>query len=438
MVLSACPGPDDDKPGNPDPTNPTPTNPTTLTVTGKVIDGANQAATKASVLIPGNGRQPVAVDASGAFSISGVTPPYDVIVADKERRIATVFKGLTLKTLTVPLDLDSDAVQPDPEHQATVEGTVTGEQPSSASASTDLLFASADANMSGTVDPMGGTYSLNVDWSGTTSVTGTLYALQLERSDLFSPPTRYLAFGQRDNVTVAKDATLSAQDIAMSPVTSSRLAGNYVVPEGYAVSLSTLSLAFKPASEFGLGFAFPSASGAFDYAVPQIPQATFSILTVASPRDAQGGDDSAQTMLFKRGLTAGTTNVSLELQAPARPAQPADAAKDVTRTTGFSWSPFANGVHMLMLQEDKSENQTPYTVAIYTREPQTSLPDLSAFGMDLPASTEFTWQIQGVGPMASMDAMIGLVEQGNPFEQGTGDMAVSTSETRTFTTAAAP
>ncbi|WNG17541.1 hypothetical protein [Cystobacter fuscus] len=433
LVLSACPGPDDDKPGNPNPTHPVPT---TITVKGKVLGESLQAVSKASILIPGNGRQPVAVDGSGAFSISGVTPPYDVIVADKERRVATVFKGLTLETLTVPLVLDLDAEQPDPEHRATVEGTVTGEQPSSSITTTSLLFASTGGDASGSVEPSG-TYSLNVDWNGATSVSGTIYALQSESSNPLSLPTRYLAFGQRDNVTVSKDATLPAQDIALSPVTNSRLAGNYIVPEGYALSVSTLSLAIKPGSEFGLGLAF-APSGAFDYAVPQIPQTTFSILAAASPRDAQGADNEAQTILFKRGLTAGTTNVSVEFQVPARPAQPADAAKDVTRTTGFSWSPFAGGVHALTLQEDKSENQTPYTVTIYTSGTQATLPDLSAFGMDLPANTEFTWQIQGVGPAASLDAMIGLVEQGNPLEQGTGDLAVSTSETRTFTTAATP
>ncbi len=434
LVLSACPGPDDDKPDNPTPIDPVPT---TLTVTGKVIDGSNQAVTKASILIPGNGRQPVAVDASGAFSIPNVTPPYDIIVADKEHRVATIFQGLTLKSLTVPLELDLDAEQPnDPEHQATVEGTVTGEQPSSALASTSLLFASAGTSMSGDVEPSG-SYSLNLDWSGTTSVTGTIYALQSERSSIFSPPSRYLAFGQRDNVTVSKDATLSAQDIAMKPVTNSRLAGSFTVPEGYALSLITLSLAPKPASELNLGLALAPPSGAFDYAVPQIPQTTFSILAAASPRDSQ--DNAAQTILFKRGLTAGSTNVSLELHAPARPAQPADAAKDVTRTTGFSWSPFANGVHVIELQEDKSENQTPYKVTILTSGTQASLSDLSALGMDLPANTEFTWSVQGFGPMASVDALIGLVAQGgNPLEQGTGDLSVSTSESRTFTTAAAP
>ncbi|ATB39529.1 hypothetical protein CYFUS_004973 [Cystobacter fuscus] len=417
LVLSAC----GDNP------------PAPITVTGKVFGDSLQAVSKASILIPGNGRQPVAVDGSGAFSISGVTPPYDVIVADKERRVATVFMGLTLETLTVPLELDTDAAQPDPEHEATVEGTVTGEQPSSAIATTNLLFASTGGDMSGSVEPSG-TYSLNVDWSGATSATGTIYALQSESSSPGSLPTRYLAFGQRDNVTVSKDATLPAQDIALSPVTNSRLAGNYIVPEGYALSLSTLSLAFKPGSEFSLGFAFAS-SGAFDYAVPQIPQTTFSILAFAIPRDAQGAEG---TLLFKRGLTAGTTNVSVEIQASARPAQPADAAKDVTRTTEFSWSPFAGGVHVLTLQEDKSKNQTPYTVTLYTSGTQTTLPDLSAFGMDLPANTEFTWKIQGFGPAASMDALIGLVEHGNPLEQGTGDISVSTSETRTFTTAATP
>jgi hypothetical protein len=178
-----------------------------------------------------------------------------------------------------------------------------------------------------------------------------------------------------------------------------------------------------------LGLAFAS-SGTFDFVVPQIPQATFSILTSASPQNAEDPDNSPNTVLLKRGLTAGTTNAALVIPAPARPAQPADAAKDVTRTTEFSWSSFTNGVHQLLLQEDKSENQTPYTVTIYTSGTQTTLPDLSAFGMDLPANTEFTWQVQGVGPVASLDTLIGLVEQGNPLEQGTGDFSVSTSETR--------
>ncbi len=57
--------------------------------------------------------------------------------------------------------------------------------------------------------------------------------------------------------------------------------------------------------------------------------------------------------------------------------------------------------------------------------------------MGLPANTSFTWQIQGLAPLASMDALIDLVGQGDPA-LGSSDGVISISETRTFTTAGTP
>jgi|GEM_PF-3668734 len=405
--------------------------PTTITVTGKVLDGSGAAATKVSILIPGDGRQVVNVDGSGAFSVSGVTPPYDLIVAEKERRSAAIYKGLTLKTLTLSLEEDTESVS----RKATVKGTVTGEVASS-SARTEVNFVSARGSGSGS-SGFEGSYSLDVNWLDATPVTGTLYAVQSEQSSAFVPPTSYLSFGRRDNVSLDDNATLSAQDIALSAVTNSSLAGNITVPTGYALSLVSVNLVPESATEVPL-FSDFAPKNAFSYVVPQIPQFTFSMNVFAREENASDPDNAAGLIFFKRGLPAGVTNATMVFQSAARPAQPVNEAKEVTRTTAFSWSPYATGVHRILFQEDKSDNQTPYKVSILMSGTQTTLPDLSALGMVVPASTEFTWYVQGLGPVDSVDALVGLLENGDPTKAGPEDFHSSLSETRTFTTAATP
>ncbi|ATB32685.1 hypothetical protein [Melittangium boletus] len=439
LLFSACGGQEGGDTGTPDGGGNLPSdgggnepNPSTITVTGKVLAASGAAATKVSILIPGDGRREVSVDGAGAFSVSGVTPPYDLIVAEKERRSAILYRGLTLKTLTLSLEEeDTESVT----HRATVKGNLTGED-ASPSSTTEVSFVSERGSGNGLRD-IGGSYSLDVDWLGATPVTGTLYAFQYESSSSYSPPTRYLGFGQRDNVTLEENATLSAQDIALSAVTNSNLGGSITVPDGYALRLSSVSLAPTPATEVSLFSSFAPTS-TFNYVVPQIPQATFSMQVFASEEGASDPDNAASLLLFKRGLTAGVTNAAMVLHPAARPAQPANEAKDVSLTTGFSWSPYASGVHRIQFQEDKSDNQTPYTVTILTRGTDTTLPDLSALGMALPANTEFTWQVHGVGPVDSVDALVGLLEKGDPARGGTEDFHTSLSETRTFTTAATP
>jgi hypothetical protein len=429
LLLSACRGEDD---GNPTPgpgPGPNPT-PTTITVTGKVLDGSRKAATKASILIPGEGRQAVSVDSSGAFSIAGVTPPYDVIVVEKELRVASVFQGLTLQNLTLPVD--SDPAQ-EAEILADVKGTVTGGQTPSDTYQTVVTFSSENSSSTGPAD-LSGAYSLGVSWTSAPSITGTLYALQAERSDIFDVPTSYLAFGQRENVTLNENVKLSAQDITMSSVTNSSLAGNITVPAGYTLGPISVSLAPKPATEISLFYDI-AASNAFTYTVPQIPQATFTMQVITSVPNPADPFNTPSSILFKRGLTAGTTNLALALPEASRPALPANEAKDVTQATLFSWSSFANGLHMIKFTEVKDES--PYTVALYTKGTQTTLPDLSALGMGLPASTQFTWKVQGVGAVTSMDALAGLLESGTNFPD-LEEYSVSLSESRTFTTAATP
>jgi hypothetical protein len=430
VLVSACSDPEPGPGGNPD--NGGGNTPTPITVTGKAVEGNGKVSTTVSILIPGNGRQATTVDSSGTFSFSGVTTPYDIIVVDRERRTANVYKGLTRSNLTLPI-VSEDS---EDDHEATVEGTVTGgktpyEEPTPPP---KVAFFSANASGSNLATDSSGGYSLGVGWSGSSSITGRLYAIQSDSSAPYERPSNYFGFGRRDNVTLGAGATLSGQDIAMSSVTNSRLAGNVTVPSGYTLDTLSVNLVPEPNAELTL-FYDSESTGAFDYVVPQIPQATFSMQVMMSADDETERFNTASSILFKKGLTAGTTNVALVLQPAPRPGQPSDKATDVTRTTGFSWSAYSGGIYQVTLEQQTDES--PYKVHLFTSETQTTIPDLSALGLNLPASTSFRWQVQGIAPLASVDALIGLAEQGNPLV-GSTDISLGLSEWRSFTTASTP
>lgn len=431
LLLTACPDPDP----KPDP-NPggDPTPPTTITVTGRVLDGEGQPIKNASILIPGDDRHAVDLDRAGAFSIDGVTAPYDVIVVQRTLRTAAVYKGLSRQELTLPF---ATSVEEDDDRSAGLQGTVTGgNTPYDSIRYTRVEFASASSSSATNPNP-GGTYYAAVSWKGPASITGTLYVFQTERSRFFSPPSRYLGFGRRDNVTLNDTAMHSAVDITMTPVAEARLAGSITVPDGYA--LTTLDTHLVPdGSANTYLFSDTEPGGAFDYLVPQIPQSTFTMNVNATREDPAPPFRTAYSWLYKKGLTAGTLNAALVLQEAPRQGQPADMATEVTRATEFSWTAFTGGIHQFQIQEDDpAEGTFPYTVNIYTSATRTTLPDLSAVDMNLPASTTFSWNVQGFAPVSSMDALSLLSEQGNPF-LGSTDYSVGLSEARYFTTAATP
>ncbi|KFA94681.1 hypothetical protein Q664_01205 [Archangium violaceum Cb vi76] len=430
MLLTACPGPDTDP--NPNP-NPDPGGGSTFTVAGKVLAGEGQPIEGTSILIPGNGRQAVALDSTGSFSIEGVTAPYDVIVVQRAHRSATVYKGLSRRDPTLPFITNAEETGGS---KATLEGTITGgSTPYDDDVPTHVEFVSANGS-GGTEASPEGTYSTEVNWSGSSSITGSLFAIQLESSSPFLPPTGYLGYGRRDNVTLNAGTTSSAIDVAMNSVTSARLAGTITAPADYALAMISVGLMPEQNINLDLFRAFETSS-AFDYVVPNIPQSTLSMEVMAVKGDVSDPENGAISILYKKGLTAGTSNAALVLQEPSRPGQPADGATVVTRTTEFSWTAFTGGIHMVQFQEkEPAAGTSPYTVSVFTSGTQTTLPDLSTVDMGLPANTRFTWRVQGIAPVASMNAL-GDLALINPM-RGTTDFTVGTSEARTFTTSAAP
>ncbi|WP_434391221.1 hypothetical protein [Melittangium boletus] len=108
-------------------------------------------------------------------------------------------------------------------------------------------------------------------------------------------------------------------------------------------------------------------------------------------------------------------------------------------TAGGGWLSSPGGVHRLLVVQDDDATETPYALSVFTTGTQATLPDLSPFGISVPASAGFFWYVDGLGPAASVDDLVKLVEGGNPRLRGTGDYVTSrTRRPRAFTTSATP
>lgn len=437
LLLAACNGDGGDggnggNGGNPDSGTPDagvdPT-PTTITVSGKVLGSNGKPLSNAAVLVLG--KQPVTTDASGAFSVPGVTTPYDIVAVNGGKQSAIVYKGVTRQSLTLSLSTDTTATS----LNATLAGTIVGAQtPSATVREPQVVFVSPEGGSSSTTfNAASSTYSANVTWSGSATTTGTIFAFQGERASSSSTVyTRFTGFGRRDNVSLSSGAAVSNQSVSLGSVANSTLAGTITPPSGFTLLSNNVNLEFPQGVNVSL-FNATSPGSSFSYAVPVIAQSTLSLTTIAL---APGFVSiSAAT---RRGMAAGTNNVSLTLKDPSNPTLPLDDATNVTRTSEFTWSGTPGGVHIVAFLKDPSAGGTPYTLNVITSAARTTIPDLSALGMAVPANTAFSWQVQTLSPISSVDTMLAGSEgsPGVPAEQN--EIYITASGRRDFTTASTP
>ena len=410
-----------------------------MTVTGRVNLLSGGADTQAAVYIPGKDRRAQAVDAHGAFAIPDVTPPYDLFVARKDLGRAFVIKGLTRTTLAaITLDAAGDEHgadnPPPPSMENLIKGTVTGQQTTSGPSTTQVTLTCADNKVYLARSESTGSYSIHVVRAGPLQRC-TLFALQ-SKPGSNGIPAGYLAYGRRDNVTI-QDGELVGQDITMSPLTNSTLTGHILLPRGY--TLDSISLGLLPDASSSLSlFSQAASQGAFSFAVPLIPQATFAMSGKAiGPALDNPGNESSSTYTYflQKGLAAGTSNLTIPVPEAARLSEPADNARDVTRATVFSWSLASGGISSVIFTAT-SADAPPYEVTvIQSGGTQAMLPDLSPLDMPLPTSAAFSWNVLSEHPVVSMDEELEIMAQKDPLP---GASSASICESRAFTTAAAP
>lgn len=424
LCLSACTGGGEDTPS-------TPETPTSITVSGKVLDESSRPVANVRVFVPGNNRQPVRTDASGAFSVPDVTPPYDIVTVAPGKEDLILLKGLTLRAPTLFVSSDDSAPR-----KATLAGTVSGGQtPYSTTNEPSLTFISPE--VSEELYPLNrttGAFSTSVSWGGPAATTGSIHALQSVGSSASGAPTSFIAYGRLDNVTLAEGGTFSGKDVVMRGVTNSTLAGTLTLPGGYTTTSVRLK-AQLPSAPLDLFFV-SRPNNSFSYPVPVLEQATYS-LEVSATKEADGVRFITERV--QAGLAAGSTTPLVLAESPEL-LQPANGARGVARSTPLSWTATAGGVSLVQLSLD---TPTSPRWVIITREATTELPDLSALGLNPSANTELTWGVATLDGLESVDALV--EQQLNNLEKTdaalrTGKRSASIRFTfgRTFTVSGTP
>jgi hypothetical protein len=357
-----------------------------ITVAGKVKDNFGTGIAGATVLI---GSQQATTDGTGAFSIAGVTTPYDASVV--QGKVSRTYKGLSRSDPT----LVGQGLSVNPPNHGTVSGSVSGGDPlPAASDKTQVAWGSPETvtRTAVTTNP----WTLSPGWGGTSaSITGNVHALQWTPAS--GTPTAYKGYGVSNGVTVANGGNTSGVGVAMTAPAASTVSGSITVASGVSLLFKDLTIDFADGASFPVGTDLGGAS-AFNYAVPGGIGATATVLA-SGMYPGTGG-----TFTRVSGLAPGSTGTSIGLLVPTQYSTPVDDATGVTTSTDFTWTQLPGAVYFVSIFSTAAGAPS---YGVITSATSTRIPDLSALGITLPASATYHWSIQPVAPWASVDDYAG-------------------------------
>ena len=243
----------------------------TITVSGKVISATQQPIASSPVVI--TGLPATVTDANGAFTIAGVTPPYDVTVVVSATKLGITYRGLTRSDPTLVNFLSSTP----PPNSATVSGTVSGGAgfPQPATRTSAVLLTSTETSASATPNATTGAYSLTTTWTGATTLTTVLHALQWDKNAA-GMPTAFTGYGEKTGVTHH-----SRRDICRPERRHDRGNRRDHHRTGHGTRRShppskSMSLVFATKGTISLGSESGTATS-FSYAVPVVTGTTLTV-----------------------------------------------------------------------------------------------------------------------------------------------------------------
>jgi hypothetical protein len=404
---------------------------TKITVSGVAVDVVGQPVANAIVVI--TGRPPAMSDAKGRFTISDVSPPYDLSLVESVPNAATdvtIVAGLTTAAPIIPVGQSGSlGAMSTARVTGNISGTVT--LPAAPNTTTLVRFESADAV--GEAMAVANPYSMDVSWFGPPT-QGTLHVLQFAR-DLHDLPSTYAGYGKISDVALSSGST-AVRDIVTRAVPSAELTGSTAVPEGLSLQQTSV---WAVVSDGQLLLADdPSSTGSlthFTYHTPVLPDGTIALTATAAATSPLSNDKTVSTF-DKRRLAPDAAGVAITLATPPLPNLPAEGATNLDLTTQtFSWTPMQPGG--LYVVEFKSPQRTMTCITAAT---SVTLPPTQELGLGtLPAGTQMSWSVSGYGGGAQTTDVAAAGTMANPFWNAvSGSLAAeswfASSPPRHFTT----
>jgi hypothetical protein len=348
-----------------------------LTITGRVEQSLRQPIIGAAVTSQG---ETTFTDAAGAFTLSGLSLPYDLVVSSAAGSGGLhVFEGMTSPTpLLRPTFAALDFVGPG--FGATVNGTLIDGALGADEVVTVCLEGIAVAvfgcDMLGSGDAA---FSIFASWFAPADVSVRLHALQYE-VDVDGLPTTYL--GYETILLNLTDGGVTLADLDFDPVGTDSLTGTRSNP----VSLPDTDMLVY--ARFGPNLSMPLAevsdpSASFSVPVPVIAGVSYDVVFAAGSTD-----EFVLTWRHDVGLDAGALAVATNAQLVA----PADATTGVDLTTPFAstaagdartyfWSPIGANVF----------------IGLTTSRTSVTIPNPALGGFAVPAGADYTWSVLGHG-----------------------------------------
>ena len=351
-----------------------------LTVTGRVRQGAQRPLIGATVA---SQDETATTDATGAFTLSGLSVPYDLVVSSEMGDGSLhLFEGLTSPTPVVRPALDRFRA-PMIGFSTTIDGSIDG-----GALGLDEVVVVCVEGLSVAVkgcDTLGvgaSAYSIGAGWFDESVATARLHAFHLE-VDGDGLPTAYL--GYETLLLDLTDGVAALADLDFDPVATDTLTGTTSHPVALPDSDLIVMARFGPNLSMRL-VAVEDPADAFALLVPVLPGLSYDVVFVGS--DAVSGDD-VLTWKHDVGLDAGAFAVAASAQMVA----PAAAATGVDLTTEFT-STAVGGARTYLWGPDG----VPGVVyARTTTRTTVTIPDPTLGGFTVPAGAAYDWTILGHG-----------------------------------------
>jgi len=330
-------------------------------------------------------------DASGAFTLTGIATPYDLVVlAPAPDKFASIFVGLTRTDPHVP-DL---SVNDNPPLRATIQGAITGGAAFPTPQDTETLVTLGSAAQTiGGVEVSSSPYTFDVGWASPATITGSVHGLQVTR-DNNGTVTGYVAHAVKTGVSLSNTATVTGADLALTTPQTDTISVTATLPAGHEIYQRNVILGFDD------GTFIPVSADGLDGGSLQVPVpsnigsiALVQILSLSA-------DGSRESDAQLKGITPGTSGATLSVPTPARLTAPVEGATGVGAGTELIWTPVSSAVHVIYLSG--TANDPVY--GIVSGGSRTQIPDLSGHGLGFPSGHAFDVVMLAFGSYASMDA----------------------------------
>lgn len=392
---------------------------TTMTVSGYVKDIDGEPISGMTVVI--KGKSPTSTGADGSFTIADVTSPYEVRTISGVQKTAIVYQGLTASNPTL-LYLSSTTAG----KQATISGAV----PVSAE-KTLVCFNSGSKGWYIIADPATGVFSFSVTWKGSiSSLSGHLQVLRWSVNSN-GLPVQYDAYGSKQ-LTISDGGIFTGNYFYETDFTDPaemNINGSITKPTtSYNITSKQLNINFGGASiaicsEYG-----GSLTDNFSYIVPSISGTTFEIQVMAS---VSSFPTNRNTTYRKKAITGGSNSVTIDLVNAPQLNLPVNNGTEIDTSTQFLWTQGGGtGVNYIAIMPSDPGNPAYY---IFTAGTSANIPNLAPQGLGLPAMANYSWMLQRIFPVSSIDeaasdSFIAMINGQS------GDNGISYSEMFNFTT----